>query len=77
MNAYKLEAQLTEDGALLLKGLPFQAGDSVEIIILEQPPTPQAKLAAAPSEHPLRGTVIRYDNPFEPAVADDEWEVLK
>ena len=26
--------------------------------------------------YPLRGTVLRYDNPFEP-VALDDWEVLK
>ncbi|MEL6382055.1 MAG: hypothetical protein AAFQ89_06210 [Cyanobacteria bacterium J06626_18] len=77
MNAYKLEATLTEDGALILKGLPFQAGNSVEIIILEQSPIPQAKVATASSEQPLRGTVIRYDDPFEPAVAAEEWEILQ
>jgi hypothetical protein len=37
MNAYKLAATLMEDGTLVLKGLPFHAGDTVEIIILEQP----------------------------------------
>jgi prevent-host-death family protein len=25
----------------------------------------------------LRGTVLKYDDPFEPAVPPDEWEVLK
>jgi hypothetical protein len=35
MNAYKAEAVLTEDGKLILTGLPFQAGRRVEVIVLE------------------------------------------
>jgi hypothetical protein len=29
MNAYKVETVLTEDGTLLLKELPFHAGDAI------------------------------------------------
>ncbi len=36
MNAYKVETVLSEDGTLMLKGLPFHAGDAVEVIILER-----------------------------------------
>jgi hypothetical protein len=36
MNAYKVETVLAEDGMVLLKGLPFHAGEAVEIIILGQ-----------------------------------------
>ena len=36
MNAYKAEAIVTEDGKLMLTGLPFQAGRTVEVIILER-----------------------------------------
>lgn len=36
MNAYKIETILSEDGILTLKGLPFHAGDAVEVIILER-----------------------------------------
>jgi hypothetical protein len=35
MNAHRIETRLERDGMLLLTGLPFQAGDSVNIIILE------------------------------------------
>ena len=27
--------------------------------------------------YPLRGTVIHYDEPFEPAVSLEDWEVLQ
>ena len=74
MNAYKLTATLTENGTLLLQGLPFNAGEAVEIIILEQPkPTP----CDLKTEYPLQGTVLRYDDPFEPAIPREDWEVLK
>lgn len=77
MNAHKLAATLMEDGTLVLKGLPFHAGDTVEIIILEQAqekPTVQSRQA----EYPLQGKQpYRYDDPFEPAVPAEDWEVLK
>jgi hypothetical protein len=38
MNAHKIETILSEDGTLTLKGLPFHAGDAVEVIILERSP---------------------------------------
>ncbi len=76
MNAHKLAATLMEDGTLVLQGLPFHAGDTVEIIILEQP---KAELPnqASQADYPLQGTVLRYDDPFEPAVPAEDWEVLK
>ena len=35
MNAHRIETVLNEDGTLTLRGLPFHAGDAVEVIILE------------------------------------------
>jgi hypothetical protein len=75
MNAHKLAATLMEDGTLVLKGLPFHAGDSVEIIILEQPKEERPRQTSQ-GDYPLQGTVLRYDDPFEPAVPDEDWEVL-
>lgn len=76
MNAHKLAATLVEDGTLVLKGLPFHAGDTVEIIILEQPKEERLR-QSYPGDYPLQGTVLRYDDPFEPAVPAEDWEVLK
>jgi hypothetical protein len=74
MEAHKIEAVLTEDGTLMLRGLPFHAGDAVEVIILsakslqQQTPT---------NLYPLRDTQpYRYDEPTEP-VALEDWEVLQ
>ncbi|MEH2239951.1 hypothetical protein [Nostoc sp.] len=79
MNAHKVEAVLTEDGTLILRGLPFHAGDAVEVIILEaKTPQPQE---VPPSQletnlYPMRGKLLRYDDPTEP-VALSDWEVLQ
>ncbi len=67
-----IETTLTENRTLTIKNLPFQAGDAVEIIIKERPSHPQDV-----NPYPLRGTVYRYDNPFEPAVPVEDWEVLQ
>jgi len=36
MNAHKVSVTLTADGELTLKGLPFQAGETVKVIVLEE-----------------------------------------
>jgi len=58
MNAHKLAATLKQDGTLVLKGLPFQAGDRVEIIILEQT---QGEGAVPASDRPLQEDALRDD----------------
>ncbi|MBW4554181.1 MAG: hypothetical protein KME35_24225 [Aphanocapsa sp. GSE-SYN-MK-11-07L] len=96
MNAYKIETILSEDGALVLKDLPFHVGDAVEVIILERsrsvserespsvsqkdlPSQAHKAVADQPEQnlYPLRGKVLYYENPFEPAVPIEDWEVLK
>ena len=79
MNAHHVETVLTENGTLTLQDLPFQAGDAVEVIILERHKlrTEEAHTNHSDSNpYPLRGTVIRYDDPTEP-VALEDWEVLQ
>jgi hypothetical protein len=95
MNAYKIETVLSEDGALVLKDLPFHTGDAVEVIILERSrcvsesesrnvpesaypsPAPETLDQLEQNLYPLRGKVLYYEDPFEPAVPTEDWEVLK
>jgi hypothetical protein len=71
METFRLDTTLTQDGTLTLHDLPFQAGDSVEVIIV-----PRAAAAAEQSAYPLRGKVLHYDNPTAP-VAQEDWEALQ
>ena len=73
MNAHKIETTLTDNGTLLLKDLPFQAGDSVEIIILKR-----NYQQSESNPYPLRDKQpYRYDDPFEPPIPLEDWEVLQ
>jgi hypothetical protein len=85
MNAHRVEAALTENSKLSLQNLPFKKryepaavsaakeraprGDEVKIIILDR-----SSSKNNPDSYPLRATVIRYDEPFEPAIFSEEQE---
>ena len=71
MQTYRTETTVSSDGTLTIEGLPFQAGDKVEVIIRGHVPEINKS-----ERYPLRGKPIRYDSPFE-SVAEDAWEVLK
>lgn len=71
MNTHRLEIALTENGKITLDNLPFQAGETVEIVI-----SLQQKISSPHNSFPLEGSVSYYDDPFD-SVAEDEWEVLQ
>jgi hypothetical protein len=66
MIAHRIETTLNQEGTLTLSGLPFHAGEAVEVIVLPRTPATPPRDA-----YPLRGKSIRYTNPFEPVAADD------
>jgi hypothetical protein len=72
MNAHRIETTVNPDGTLLIKDIPFQPGDQVEVIVIERTPPlpPEGK-----DRYPLRGKPLQYNAPFEP-VAEAEWGVL-
>lgn len=71
MQAYRLETTLTENATLTLNDLPFKAGDTVEVTVSVRPVSTDEQ-----TRYPLRGTVLRYDDPTDP-VAEDAWTVLQ
>lgn len=68
MRTFRIDATVTKDGTLTLDDLPFQAGESVEVIIISRAALPETE-----NGYSLRGKVIHYDNPTEP-VAQEGWE---
>jgi hypothetical protein len=71
MGEYRVETVLTQDRTLILSDLPFRAGATVEIIIIERPGTPVER-----ERYPLRGKPLRYDRPTEP-VAEEDWSAMQ
>jgi hypothetical protein len=82
MNAYKIRSVVMADGSIVLKGLPFSVGKSVEVIVLDDVSDQTANHEFAnptPDERwkSLQGSVTRYDDPFESAIPLEDWDVLK
>jgi hypothetical protein len=72
MQMYQVEKVIPENRAIILDSLPFRPDDVVEIMVrLREPPKSRKKC-----RYPLRGKILRYDNPTEP-VALKDWDVLK
>ena len=71
MQIYHIETTVPIDGTLTIQGLPFQAGDKVEVIVRSSTQKQKRR-----ESYPLRGKPIRYIDPFK-SVAENEWEVLK
>ena len=71
LQAHRVETTLTQDGTLVLDRLPFQPGEAVEVIILTN-----IKTLPAQNRSALYGTVIEYQDPFEP-VAEADWDALQ
>lgn len=72
MQAHRIEKIIQPDGILVLDNLPFEAGEKVEIIVLEISKKKQTENANL-----LRGSLLKYDDPFEPAAPLEDWEALK
>ncbi|MBU0495197.1 MAG: hypothetical protein KKB13_25415 [Chloroflexi bacterium] len=69
MQTYSVETAVSKDGSLVIKGLPLRAGERVQVTVRRKRQRPIQKL------YPLRGTPIRYFEPFK-SVAEADWEVL-
>ena len=72
MEAIRIEAIMQSNGRVILDGLPFEEGKQVEIIVLDTNGN-----ATATQLNPLKGSVLRYDDPFGPACPAEDWEVLR
>ena len=58
-------------GELLLDGLPFEAGQPVEVLVISK----STGLKAGGTSS-LRDSVLEYREPFEP-VAGEDWDALQ
>lgn len=70
MQGHRVDTRVSSDGSLTIKGLPFPAGDEVEVIIRSRKPREDANC------HPLCGKPVRYVDLFG-SVAGGDWEALK
>jgi hypothetical protein len=70
--SHELDATVGPDGSLILRNVPFSVGEQVHVVI-----SPIETSAQARPWELLRGTLLKYDDPFEPAVPPEDWDALK
>ena len=70
----ELRQRLPEYLARVRRGERLRVTSRGKVIAEITPPTPSNDEAAAARAR-LRGSVLRYDDPLEPVIAPEEWEV--
>jgi hypothetical protein len=71
MHDYRVEAEVSKDGSVTVNGIPFPAGDRVEVIIRSH-----SSAEEKGQRYPLRGKRVRYTAPLD-SIAENDWEALR
>lgn len=74
---HRIHDAVVHDGKLVLSGLPFPEGQRVSVIVEEAKASCEERLPIGEVRELLRGGVERYDDPFAPAIAPEDWEMLR
>lgn len=68
--AYRVQSRVSPEGTLKLENVPFQPGETVEVIVLAE-----ERLVREQARYPLRGKPLAYQNPMDGA-ATSEWDAV-
>lgn len=71
MQTIRVEKVIQSKGTIVLEDLPFDEGETVEIVILKSGAEDKK------NRYPLHGTRYKYENPFDSNVRLEDWEALK
>ena len=69
--AYRVQSQVSPDGTLKLENVPFQPGETVEVIVLAE-----ERVVREQRRYPLRGKPLKYREPME-GISTSEWDALQ
>jgi hypothetical protein len=79
---HETTAVIGPDGSIHIADLPFGTGERVRVVVVPDASSPRRHTAEEIEQsrairRSLRGSVLRYDDPFSPAVPIEDWEVLR
>lgn len=74
---HEIDDAVVQGGKIVLSHLPFADGQHVRVIIAETDVTAAARMSIHDVRRQLKGGVERFDNPFEPMIPSEQWEMLK
>ena len=73
---HRIEDAIVREGKLVLTDLPFAEGQHVRVTVAEVEDAPR-RATIEEVRKQLHGGVERFDDPFEPMIPSDHWEMLK
>jgi hypothetical protein len=66
-----------KEGQIVLSNLPFPEGQQVRVVVARVDGPVEATASIHEIRRLLKGGVERFDDPFEPAISLNSWEMLK
>lgn len=73
---HEINDAIVNGGKIVLSYLPFADGQHVRIIVAAND-EPRKPISIQKVREILKGGVERFDEPFEPMIPCDDWEMLK
>jgi hypothetical protein len=74
---YQVDDAIVRGGKIVLSDLPFPEGQHVRVVVAELNGESAKRLDIQEVRRLLGGSVERFDDPFEPSIPPEDWEMLK
>lgn len=74
---HQINDAIVKGGQVVLSNLPFADGQHVRVVIEEANAQSAKGVSIDEVRRLLKGGVERFDDPFEPMIPDESWEMLK
>ena len=74
---HRINDAIVRDGKVVLCDLPFADGQHVQILVARADEQPEHHVPIDAVRETLKGGVGHFDDPFEPIIPAEEWEMLK
>lgn len=72
---HRFDDIIVQGGKIVISDLPYPDGQHVRVLVATDSPQPRRSIEEV--RQLLRGSVSRYDEPFEPMIPADHWEMTK
>jgi hypothetical protein len=74
---HEINDLIVRDGKVVLTHLPYPDGHHVRVMVLASEEPPAKRISVAEIRRALKGSVGRFENPLEPMIPSENWEMLK
>lgn len=74
---HRIDDAVVKGGRLILSGLPFAEGQHVRVIVNEVDARQPVTASIHEIRRILKGCVEHFEQPFEPLIPLEDWEMLR